>query len=512
MSKHFGFLLLALALAVLIPAGFIVSARQAETSVSEEVPYTQAWLERYHGMVDNRWTAEYEQRLQGALPPTQVDGLLSLFSPAWGADVRMSNPSFNSQQNEFQIDIHPMNSLFAIGTSNDYLAAGVGIYRTSDGGATWTAFDAPIGTTACCDPGVSYSWDGKAYVTVLDTSPSAAYVIKSTDNGVTWSARYTAVSGSVDRQNIVVDNGAASPYRGRVYVTYTDFTGNGRIYGVYSTDEGVTWTARFPIGGPPPAQGYEQSSQPRVASNGTIYVGFQQYLNSAAGCNAGVENVVARSTDGGATWAQTVLPIRQGGVCLSTQAGRGVFCINSGGQYFRSRSHPIMGVHPTNPNIVYMVYSGGDLETAYTCAGGTGYHSDTLFRKSTDGGVTWTAPMRINTDPLGKDQYYPWMDVAPNGTIWVGWHDRREDPNNFQHKWYVAYSTDEGATWMEVAVADQAAQPYTFIGDYAGLAAKNDRVLPMWWDSRIKTTGDPFTDPHQPFQYLFLSLIMRDAP
>lgn len=76
----------------------------------------------------------------------------------------------------------------------------------------------------------------------------------------------------------------------------------------------------------------------------------------------------------------------------------------------------------------------------------------------------------------------------------------------------MAYSTDEGATWTEVAVADQDSQPYTFIGDYAGLAAKNDRVLPMWWDSRIKTTGDPFTDPHQPFRYLFLSLIMRDAP
>lgn len=213
MFKHLRFLTVVLVLAALIPASLIVSARQDDPLEQEGMPYTQEWLERYHGMVDNRWTAEYEQQLQGVLPPTQADGLLSLFLPTWGADVRMSNPSFNSQQNEFQIDINPMNSLFAIGTSNDYLTAGVGIYRTSDGGATWTAFDAPIGTTACCDPGVSYSWDGKAYVTVLDTSPSAAYVIKSTDNGVTWSSRYTAVSGSVDRQNIVVDNGAASPYR-----------------------------------------------------------------------------------------------------------------------------------------------------------------------------------------------------------------------------------------------------------------------------------------------------------
>ena len=194
----------------------------------------------------------------------------------------------------------------------------------------------------------------------------------------------------------------------------------------------------------------------------------------------------------------------QGGACSNAQAGRGIFCINAGGSSFRSRSHPIMGVSPTDPSHVYMVYSGGDLESAYTCGGATGFHSDTLFRSSTDGGVTWSAPVKINTDPRGKDQYYPWMSVLPNGQIWVGWNDRREDANNFLSRWYQSHSDDEGATWLDIdgapgndPVADVKTQPSTFIGDYHGLGAGgqgNGNVLGMWFDSRNSPGGDAYTD------------------
>ena len=218
---------------------------------------------------------------------------------------------------------------------------------------------------------------------------------------------------------------------------------------------------------------------------------------------------MARSTDGGATWTITAeLNIVQGGACSTAQAGRGIFCINGGGQSFRSRSHPIMGISPTNPSHVYMVYSGGDLESAYTCGGSTGFHGDTLFRRSTDGGTTWTAPAKINTDPQGKDQYYPWMSVLPNGQIWVGWNDRRDDANNFLSKWYQAHSNDEGTTWLDIngapgndVVADVQTQPSTFIGDYHGLGASGNgvgNVLGMWFDSRNSSSGDAYTDPQVP--------------
>src|SRR5438552_5868103 len=478
--------------------------------VQRQNPYSDAWLAVNHGKYDNIWTAEYETRLQKSAQ-TPADQLPGLLTPLYGVDVRMSNGNvLGSGQNEFQIDVNPLDNLNAIGTSNDGQTAGVGIFRTTDGGATWTSRDASFYgvQAACCDPGVAYGTDGKVYAIILDTSPPATYILRSSDGGATWQG--PSQVSTPDRPNVAVDPSNSNI----VYITYTDFNQPaGRIAGYKSTDGGLTWGSEFFIGDPISPPGYQQSSQPRVASNGSIYVGYQKYNDENVGCAAGVRNEVARSTDGGSTWTVTAeLNIVQGGACIAAQAGRGIFCINTGGSSFRSRSHPIMGVNPSDPTHVYMVYSGGDLEPTgtYSCGGGTGNHSDTLFRKSTDSGATWSAPVKINSDPEGanKDQYYPWMSVLPNGQIWVGWNDRRDDANDFLSKWYQAHSNDEGATWLDIngapgndVVADVQTQPSTFIGDYHGLGASGNgmgNVLGMWFDSRISAAGDASTDPQVP--------------
>ena len=157
-----------------------------------------------------------------------------------------------------------------------------------------------------------------------------------------------------------------------------------------------------------------------------------------------------------------------------------------------------MSVDPTNSQNVYALWAGGNLETPYRCAF-QGVHSDILFSRSTDGGVTWGAPLKVNDDPPGKDQYYPWMDVAANGVIHVGWHDRRNDPNNFKHAWYMDRSINGGLSFgTDRRIATVLSQPTDFIGDYAGLAAENDLVLPMWWDSRDTFSGDPDTQVLRP--------------
>src|SRR5262249_3292303 len=104
--------------------------------VQRQNPYSDAWLAVNHGKYDNIWTAEYEPRLQKSAQ-TPSDLLPALLSPLYGVDVRMSNGNvIGSNQNEFQIDVNPLDSLNAIGTSNDNLNAGVGIFRTTDGAAT----------------------------------------------------------------------------------------------------------------------------------------------------------------------------------------------------------------------------------------------------------------------------------------------------------------------------------------------------------------------------------------
>jgi len=443
---------------------------------------------QYHGWFDNELTARYEQWLQGWVDPDAEP----LDSPDQGeGDVRMSNPSFAGSQNEFQIAINPMDSRFAIGTSNDGRRAGVGIYATADSGLTWTAQDAPLGGLAgCCDPAVVYGQDGVAYVGILN--PPITFTLRSDDNGDNWQLMTNVATP--DRNNLAIDPRDSNV----IMITYTDLPATNRIKGYRSTDGGLTWGSSFFIGDLAPPQGYEQSSQPRIHNDGTIYVGFQQYLNSTLGCNAGVQNVLAKSTDDGQTFTQTVVDIIQGGACTSSQAGRGIFCINASGAAFRSRSHPIIGVDPVDSNIVYMVYSGGELELPYSCGSSTGFHSDTLFRKSIDGGATFSDPIAINQDGQGSDQYYPWIDVTADGVLFVGWNDRRDDPNNFKSRWYQAFSTDQGDTWTEYPVTDVMTQPSTFIGDYHGMAAQAGLLLGMWFDSRDSGSGDPYTHPGTP--------------
>jgi hypothetical protein len=358
--------------------------------------------------------------------------------------------------------------------------------------------DMPGIGTSCCDPGVAYAFDGTAYFINLDTSPAVFHVLKSTDNGATWT-KMTDVSPGDDRSNIVVDNGSTSPHRGRVYVTYTDFAPSpaqspDEIRLFYSDDGAVTWNGPINVSHVTGSgAAYPQSSQPRVADDGTVYVGFQYYTN---GTYSSAQDMIAKSTDGGLTFAPSTIisagPNLQGGLDLGD--ARGYFAVNSSCTTFRHRSFPIIGVDPRNSQNVYAIWAGGNLETAYSCGSFSGVHSDILFSRSTDGGTTWSAPLKVNDDPPGKDQYYPWMDVAENGIIWVGWHDRRDDPNNFRHVWYVDRSMDGGLTFgRDNRVGNFQSQPSDFIGDYAGLAATNRLVLPMWWDSRDTATGDPYT-------------------
>jgi hypothetical protein len=461
-------------------------------------PYSPEWLARYHSMYDNQLTAEYESQMRYGVPAGTLPGGAATAPDALAVtNVRMSNPAFAGNQNEFQIDINPRNHRFAIGASNDGRTSGTGYYRTTDAGQTWTAGDMPGIGAACCDPGVAYAPDGSAYFINLDTSPAVFHVTKTTDNGATWTKMTDIVPGD-DRSNIVVDNGTASPHLGRIYVTYTDFAATGsspdEIRLFYSDDGAVTWNGPINVSHVVgPGNAYPQSSQPRVANDGTVYVGFQYYPD---GTYATAEDRIAKSTDGGLTFQPSVVisagPNLQGGLNLGDQ--RGYFAVNAGCTTFRHRSFPIIGVDPTNSQHVYSMWAGGNLETPYSCGALNGVHSDILFSRSVDGGATWSAPLKVNDDPPGKDQYYPWMDVSANGKIWIGWHDRRDDPSNFRHAWYIDRSADGGLTFgTDHRVATVSSQPSDFIGDYAGLAVENNLMLSMWWDSRDTPTGDPYT-------------------
>jgi hypothetical protein len=75
--------------------------------------------------------------------------------------------------------------------------------------------------------------------------------------------------------------------------------------------------------------------------------------------------------------------------------------------------------------------------------------ADVMFAKSTDGGLSWSNPIRINNDPgISRYQWFGTMSVAPSGRIDIIWLDNRDAPaGSYKSALYYCYSDDQGVTW-----------------------------------------------------------------
>ena len=102
---------------------------------------------------------------------------------------------------------------------------------------------------------------------------------------------------------------------------------------------------------------------------------------------------------------------------------------------------------PTNNNI-YMLASVEPAGRSTT---------DVMFVRSTDGGLTFSAPHKINDDPVNPSKWH-WFgtfSVAPNGRLDAVWYDTRNAANNTDSQLFYSCSTDAGVTWSpNVAVSN----------------------------------------------------------
>jgi hypothetical protein len=103
---------------------------------------------------------------------------------------------------------------------------------------------------------------------------------------------------------------------------------------------------------------------------------------------------------------------------------------------------------------------------------------------SKDHGRTWSAPARVNDDPLhdGADHFFQWLAVDPvTSAVNVVFYDRREDPQHRKQIVVLARSEDGGRTFRNYAWTQDEFDPRdVFMGDYLGLAAWGNRVYGAW--------------------------------
>ncbi len=419
----------------------------------------------------------------------------SIAAPA----VTVNQDMAGAPQNETAIVVDPNNPNRILAGANDYVTRtwpctiGVtpcsalgdgysGTYFSNDGGQTWgnVATDPDhLGTLipgvnrlaggpydAGGDPAVAFDSQGNAYYAGLGfdrtAPPNTVAVNRGTfdESGqLTWALptfinQTTAPSTLNDKEWIAADWHASSPFRDRVYVSWTRFVFNPRngryvqspIFLAFSADGGQTFSEPQSICG---NVLYDQGSRPIVAYDGTVYVIFEGSTRLATLDST----YIVKSSDGGVTWSKPVAIAQLQDV------------IPLANTVFRVNSYPVGAAAPNGDLYVawssLMSNSGGLCPTQTN----TGCHSTVVYSKSTDGGSTWSAPAPIfpaldasNRTAVGYpvtqpdssvlnapaarriDTLWPGIAISPSGRVYMS-----------------AYAADTVSPWQTCATPDEGA-------------------------------------------------------
>ena len=177
------------------------------------------------------------------------------------------------------------------GNSDVVLAANLtrGLYRSADGGATWTQVIDPggiAGLTAVMfdvkNPSVAYAGYGGDFPTITGT------VFKSTDSGQTWVAIDGSGANAVPVNTAVLRTALAEDAAGTtLYAGFAPFNGTAPGYLYSTTNGGATWT-QLPLPSGADVLDYYRNAIAVVPTNSQVL-----YASGAA---------LYESTDGGQTW------------------------------------------------------------------------------------------------------------------------------------------------------------------------------------------------------------------
>jgi len=313
--------------------------------------------------------------------------------------------------------------------ASDFRQAGYGF--TGDSGYTWTfpgRIDAGVFRS---DPVLSSNADGHFFYNSLTADGSTNFrcrVFKSVDGGATWDAGVFAFGGDKQWQAIDATGGIGHD---NIYVvwnsSFSACSGNfTRSYDGGQSFETCTTVVGSPIWG-----------TLDVGPDGELFV-------------SGTGMSVARST----TMQDSTLPAawdHSGTVNLdgSLEVSTGP---NPGGLLGQNWIAVDKSDGPNRGN-VYMLASVSRNSNADPL--------DVMFARSTDGGVTWSSPVRVNDDPgTSAWQWFGTMSVAPNGRIDAIWLDTRADSGGFLSQLYYSFSTDTGVTWSVNEALSPAFDPH----------------------------------------------------
>jgi hypothetical protein len=287
-------------------------------------------------------------------------------------------------QNETAIAQDPNDPSRMVASSNDYRRGDGNCYSyySSDGGRHWQDSTPPMGFTrgtafggvarqywqAGGDTSVAWDTKGNAYLScqmfmrgeAVSNNPdssSAFYIFRSTGSGgASWNfparpvVEHNDVAGAgdalLDKQYLTIDNHRGSPFQDRLYVTWTLFAADGTsyIYEANSRDYGESFSA------------------PKLVST---------------------TSALCTNTQG--------VPTPQG-TCNTNQFSQ-PFTGPDGALYVVWDNYNLTGVRPGEGDDEG---GGGDSNRAVAPPAGIDNRAQVLLAKSTDGGNTFSAPVKVS--------------------------------------------------------------------------------------------------------------------
>jgi len=487
--------------------------------------------------------------LGGLRPAAAQTGPVLLRDVRTGADLlgsqtQPATPSDYIQpdtQIEPSIAINPQNPLNVVtGYQEGRVDAGgdatQGWATTFDGGQTWSFGEVPALTSypgqggpfdRASDAVVAFGPNNDVYYSSLvfdDTSTqglrSGMAVNVSKDGGRTWSQPVffddDLLAGENDKNWVVVDNSdKPGHHKGRVYVVWD------RVAAMFYDycDSACDTLAGWAFGGtfhqvdlPSPYLGQDIGATPVVLNDGSLAIIF----NAAAGGVPTGSNAEQTLTGFATARLTSVVAPLAGTQPFGTPL---VFeppvyiadDLDSSVRAQRAGSLPSAD-YDSKTGTLAVTWEDARLHTEATPV------NDILVATSTDGGTTWSDPVKVNpgtaTDYV--DRYNPSIAGSGDGILHIAYRSRQEADHlaGFapDAQTYYQESSDGGKTWSAPLLVDTVANNLyygafsrngTFEGDYNGIASAGgfsyvtrDEAYPAYAGEPPALTPDP-SNPEQ---------------